>query len=302
MGLEALGLVVGAGGHAALGLKDPSLSMGKRVRVPIVGSQGKQTERAPEPGPKRSRVLLLPRTASPAQSQDPSSLKRRRLNPCGLHHRLVEDSVPYEALPEHEAQLTRITARLGSDFVSKGQNGGEQSSGSSTSEIEEEPRDARRRQKALIAKSKNRRWKHLQMTMEEAMGQLTPLERGNLIQVVNTSYEKYYQEFRTYCERQGFPLASDTQVDLAMTLYFNDRFLKGESSHHGEKTMAAWAHRHASFGRFGARKLPRSWRSIKGWRKLAPGRSRLAYPLVALQDSRLSRNTSGSKSTTPCDC
>lgn len=35
-----------------------------------------------------------------------------------------------------------------------------------------------------------------------------------------------------------------------------------------------------SYSRYGHMKLPRAWRSLRGWRKLVPARSRLAYPLA----------------------
>lgn len=44
--------------------------------------------------------------------------------------------------------------------------------------------------------------------------------------------------------------------------------------------MAAVCHLHASCGRHGSKSLHRANRALKGWRRLAPGQSRKAFPLA----------------------
>lgn len=44
--------------------------------------------------------------------------------------------------------------------------------------------------------------------------------------------------------------------------------------------MAALLDRKPQFSRLGDMKVPRAWRALKGWRKLCPSRSRLAFPLA----------------------
>ena len=53
-------------------------------------------------------------------------------------------------------------------------------------------------------------------------------------------------------------------------------------------------HNHPQYGRMGNQKLPRTWRAIKGFRRLTPGRSRQAFPLplwaaFAVEMKRLNR-------------
>ena len=69
-------------------------------------------------------------------------------------------------------------------------------------------------------------------------------------------------------------------VDSMLVSLFNEKYLEGEGSHYGDYVMAALMDRKPMFGKHGDKRLPRAWRSLKGWRKLCPSRSRLAYPLA----------------------
>ncbi|CAK0791289.1 unnamed protein product [Prorocentrum cordatum] len=60
--------------------------------------------------------------------------------------------------------------------------------------------------------------------------------------------------------------------------YMNEEFLKGVKAWRGEKLLAGLMFFYPDFGRLGGLRLPRSWRCLKGWKKLSPSRSR--KPLV----------------------
>ena len=60
----------------------------------------------------------------------------------------------------------------------------------------------------------------------------------------------------------------------------NACFWQGHQAHRGEKLLASFMHSNPSFGRLGSRKLPRSWRALKGWRRLCPSHSRRPWPLA----------------------
>ena len=55
--------------------------------------------------------------------------------------------------------------------------------------------------------------------------------------------------------------------------------------------MAGWLHHFPEYGRTGSKKLPRAWRSLKGWKRLAPPRARKprSYPLVCAMAAELTR-------------
>ena len=61
---------------------------------------------------------------------------------------------------------------------------------------------------------------------------------------------------------------------------FDSWFLKGYAANEGEKLMAAMQHFDGRLRKNGVFKLTRSVRALTGWRRLAPGASRLPLPLV----------------------
>ena len=59
-----------------------------------------------------------------------------------------------------------------------------------------------------------------------------------------------------------------------MAKVLNVYFLEGHPPAKGETTLAALMWKFPSYGRFEAKRLARSWRAMKGWRRRAPARSR----------------------------
>ena len=68
------------------------------------------------------------------------------------------------------------------------------------------------------------------------------------------------------------------ETDAVMTDYFNFLFLKGHPAHRGDKVLASFVHHQPGYSRQGNLRLPAAARALKGWRRLAPGSSRKAYP------------------------
>ncbi|CAK0793067.1 unnamed protein product [Prorocentrum cordatum] len=69
-------------------------------------------------------------------------------------------------------------------------------------------------------------------------------------------------------------------VDEALVDYMNALFLGGRESAQGDRAMAGLMRRFPECSKQGEAKAPRAWRCRWGWRKLAPGRSRRAWPLA----------------------
>lgn len=55
--------------------------------------------------------------------------------------------------------------------------------------------------------------------------------------------------------------------------------MEGHPSHRGDKILASVLHFNPKMGRLAHAQLPRAVRALKGWRRLAPGQSRKAWPL-----------------------
>ena len=69
-------------------------------------------------------------------------------------------------------------------------------------------------------------------------------------------------------------------MDQALTNYFNELFFKGHPGHRGDKILASVMHHKPEFNKYGSMRLPHAWSALKGWRRLAPGSSRLGFPLA----------------------
>ena len=80
-------------------------------------------------------------------------------------------------------------------------------------------------------------------------------------------------------------------VDACLVRVLNEDFFKGYEISRGNHLMADWLHHFPEYGRTGSKKLPRAWRSLKGWKRLAPPRARKprSYPLVCAMAAQLTR-------------
>ena len=88
-------------------------------------------------------------------------------------------------------------------------------------------------------------------------------------------YSGVLEKFWAFTARCGWLVDNTEDLDKALAAYFDDAFLDGEGSDFGHQVKAAVEHCHINFMRDGRLHLPRVALSLKGWRKLAPTRSRL---------------------------
>ena len=78
---------------------------------------------------------------------------------------------------------------------------------------------------------------------------------------------------------QRLGLEDADKVDKLTVDFLNEMYLAGHQAYKGDRLVASILHHYPNFGKYGAKKLPRMWRAVRGFRKLTPGKSRLAYPL-----------------------
>ena len=69
-------------------------------------------------------------------------------------------------------------------------------------------------------------------------------------------------------------IVTDAEIDAAMPTWMENEFMKGNPASSGERLLSAWMDKYPSFGRHAARKMPKTWRSLQGWQRLSPCRSR----------------------------
>ena len=152
---------------------------------------------------------------------------------------------------------------------------GDASSDATTSS---EPAQARR-ERLLQARSTRRRRLMAAAAAHPTMAQLSLLERVTVKSSTERSYEDAMTKLLEFCNLHDRRLVEDSEVDEEIVRYFNDLFGKGKPAHEGEVCMAALMHFVSRFSKMGEARLPRAWRALKGWRRRAPSRSRIAYPL-----------------------
>ena len=148
------------------------------------------------------------------------------------------------------------------------------SSSSSTSTTSEAER------RSLQKKRKRQSKSLLTGVMEQT--NMTLLEHGAVGPQTRQLYAIELANFLKYASPRGIQSISSTDpatLDRILADYLTMLYVQGYQAYRGDRLGAAILHYHPEFGRLGSLKLPRMWRSIKGFRKLCPGKSRLAYPL-----------------------
>eukprot|EP00435_Cladocopium_sp_Y103_P068349 s90_g31.t1 len=229
--------------------------------------------------PSRKRDLVLP-VETQASSKEVTSKKSRTLETDQfVQNRLMEKRVSNLRLPETSAELQaldttfRIRCRdLQPDF------GGVNSSDSNSTSSEMQVVRKGGKKRFLENRSKGS-LKTMVDKLFQDPSRKSPLELAAVSDRVRQNYARRLKEFKTFLDVERLPTRSDEEMDAALVLFFNRRFQEGEGSSTGDYTLAALMDHDPSYGRLGSRHIPRAWRCIKGWRKLCPVRSRLAFPL-----------------------
>ena len=149
--------------------------------------------------------------------------------------------------------------------------------GSSSDEELERPATLERRERGL-----KRLKKYGRLQEADPLGS-TFLERHSVTRRVWNDYCKRVERLADFLDREQVTGEDDRELDRAIVKYMTNRFLKGHECSDGEKLLAGWTTIMPEYGRLGSRHIPRTWRSLKGWRKVAPTRSRkpLPWPAVA---------------------
>ena len=105
-------------------------------------------------------------------------------------------------------------------------------------------------------------------------------------------YQEEYKQLLIFAKTRKLMMTLPRELDATLVEYFNDLFMRGHPAHRGDKIIATVMHHQSEYSKLGSSRLPRAWRCLKGWRRLAPGTSRKAYPLgvwcaIALELKRL---------------
>ncbi|CAK8994704.1 unnamed protein product [Durusdinium trenchii] len=148
------------------------------------------------------------------------------------------------------------------------------------------------RTKALAKRSRGRLQKYVQEAMEAKSMGLSLLEKKAIGDRSAKYYQEEYKQLLIFAKTRKLMMTLPRELDATLVEYFNDLFMRGHPAHRGDKIIATVMHHQSEYSKLGSSRLPRAWRCLKGWRRLAPGTSRKAYPLgvwcaIALELKRL---------------
>ena len=216
-------------------------------QTPCKVAQRQLDKARPQPTPKASGVLTATSWSSTL-----------RTTPSGTM-----------TLPVGEDQLQQLKP-------SKADN---ESTSSSTTESEE-TRGRKPRERVLHRRKRQRLRKYLDLAMAAHRRGTTFLKEQAVTYKVQKYYRKEVDQFKEFARRRSLPIKRSEQIDEALVVYLNHLFWLGNQPHRGDKLLAGLLHAYPEFGKYGSRKVPRTWRALRGWRRLCPGRSRKPFPLA----------------------
>ena len=152
----------------------------------------------------------------------------------------------------------------------------DESSSSSTSST------ASCKEKKSAANLRGRARRRSKLMVDQMMeGQnLSLLESRAVMVSTSKQYSQELNQFMDFARPRGLDTKDEMMMDGMMVEYLNHLFLQGHQSYRADRLIAAVLHYYPEYGRMGAKRLPRTWKAIRGYRKLTPGKSRKAYPLA----------------------
>lgn len=245
-----------------------------RVRSgPIIGTRsGAGGQSLPSKQPRRQAALLDPAESCPVV---------RRIRP----RRVAALSMPAITLPSRKTRKastalsalgpgvppTVAGALTASDVVSDGTSTDASGGGPVASKRERVLRQNR-------ASYRRRVYAAIAAEVVDG-GRLTMLETQAVRRKTKLKYAAALAACRLWVRSRGFRMVNDTEIDKALVTYMDHHYFKGFQSHLGETVMSAFIDANPSFGKYGVRRTPRSWRALRAWRRLTPSRSRRPWPL-----------------------
>lgn len=145
--------------------------------------------------------------------------------------------------------------------------------------------DQRRKTERVLAARSSARRRSLKALDSVEKG--SPLEMGAISKGNRQIYVKELDQFLEWLRKSEWTPAvggdntEDAEVDAHIVRYMTELWLQGHQASRGERLLCGLVFFSPEWGKLGARKIPRAWQSLKGWRRKCPSRSRRPYPLNA---------------------
>lgn len=183
---------------------------------------------------------------------------------------------------DHSGTFNLVDVFLKPTLTEKQRRQARSSSGSSTSSTQSQvERKSKKTSKTLERRIKRRARKIVDAGMEMQGGSSnTFLEHRAVKAESSAQYRLALEQFMDFSLPRGLEIDNAERVDRLLVDFLNKLYQEGHQAYKGDRVIAAFMHENPQYGRNGDRKIPRTWRAIKGFRKMCPGKSRKAYPLA----------------------
>ena len=158
---------------------------------------------------------------------------------------------------------------------------GGDSGSSSSGEEEGRPRQKEESRRILRRALKSVR-SRLRRYLESVMAGKTTktfLEYVSIGVEATEEYRKAVNLFLDWAKKHNVVLGVAAEVDAGLVDFMNSEYLRGRPSWEGEKLLAGIMYTYPVYSKNGRAKLPRAWRSLKGWKRMVPGRTRDPHSL-----------------------
>ena len=140
------------------------------------------------------------------------------------------------------------------------------------------PEERMIREKALKQRRARERRAKAMISQRRQIRGLSLLEERSVQDSTMKSYVELLNRFWGFAAAFRWEVKSSEGLDKALSAYADECYLEGENVEYGLKLKAALEAVHLEYQQEGRLWMPRFQRSLKGWRRLAPGRSRLPCP------------------------
>lgn len=104
------------------------------------------------------------------------------------------------------------------------------------------------------------------------------LEDMSILAVTCDEYLNRLLEFDAFRRRYGLLSDDPVKIDIALRNFMDFRFLQGGELSDGHRLLVAWAWAHPTFSKHGKYTLVTACRSLQGWKRLAPLKTRAPLP------------------------
>ena len=119
---------------------------------------------------------------------------------------------------------------------------------------------------------------HRHPTESAAGREMSHLQVNSVKSTTRSMYFRAWMALLNWLEEVVLPHGTEAEMDASLVAFFDYQYFEGEHSSLGQQTLASVTHFRPEWGRQHGVRLAQARQALRGWRRLAPPRSRLPTP------------------------